>query len=336
MSADPTVIVAGARTPMGRMSGSLKGFSGSDLGGFAIKGALEKSGVAPQDVDYVIMGQVLYAGEGQIPARQAATKAGIPMSVPALSINKVCLSGLDAIALADQLIRVGEFEIVVAGGQESMTNAPHLLEKSRDGYKYGNVTVRDHMEFDALSDVFTQQGMGGLTESANTGEYAVTREEQDAFSARSHQNAAKAWKDGYFDDEVVGISIPQRKGDPIEFRADEGVRADTTPQSLGGLRPAFAKDGTITAGSASQISDGACAVVVMKKSKAEELGLTWLAEIGAHGNVAGPDSVLQLQPAEAIKHACAKEGIDVAAVAHLKGQRQGLLRSSRDPRTRRK
>ena len=278
MSADPTVIVAGARTPMGRMSGSLKGFSGSDLGGFAIKGALEKSGVAPQDVDYVIMGQVLYAGEGQIPARQAATKAGIPMSVPALSINKVCLSGLDAIALADQLIRVGEFEIVVAGGQESMTNAPHLLEKSRDGYKYGNVTVRDHMEFDALSDVFTQQGMGGLTESANTGEYAVTREEQDAFSARSHQNAAKAWKDGYFDDEVVGISIPQRKGDPIEFRADEGVRADTTPQSLGGLRPAFAKDGTITAGSASQISDGACAVVVMKKSKAEDLaGRDWCA-----------------------------------------------------------
>ena len=177
MSKDPTVIVAGARTPMGRMSGSLKGFSGSDLGGFAIKGALEKSGVKPEDVDYVIMGQVLYAGEGQIPARQAAVKAGIPMSVPALSLNKVCLSGIDAIALADQLIRAGEFEIIVAGGQESMTNAPHLLEKSRDGFKYGNVTLRDHMDFDALSDVFTMQGMGGLTESANTGERAVTREE---------------------------------------------------------------------------------------------------------------------------------------------------------------
>ena len=305
-----SVIVAGARTPMGRMSGSLKGFSGSDLGGFAIKGALEKSGVKPEDVDYVIMGQVLYAGEGQIPARQAATKAGIPMSVPALSINKVCLSGLDAIALADQLIRAGEFEIVVAGGQESMTNAPHLLEKSRDGFKYGNVTLRDHMDYDALSDVFTKQGMGGLTDAANVGDYAATREEQDAVSARSHQNAAKAWKDGFFDDEVVAVSIPQRKGDPVEFKADEGIRADTTPDSLAGLRPAFNKEGTITAGSASQISDGACAVVVMSKAKAEELRLTWLAEIGAHGNVAGPDSVLQQQPAEAIKHACAKEGID--------------------------
>ena len=312
MSNDPTVIVAGARTPMGRMSGSLKGFSGSDLGGFAIKGALAKSGVAPEDVDYVIMGQVLYAGEGQIPARQAAVKAGIPMTVPALSLNKVCLSGIDAIALADQLIRAGEFEIIVAGGQESMTNAPHLLEKSREGFKYGNVTLRDHMDYDALSDVFTMQGMGGLTESANTGERAVSREEQDAFAARSHQNAAKAWKDGYFDHEVVTVEIPQRKGEPIEFKTDEGIRADTTPESLAGLRPAFAKDGTITAGSASQISDGACAVVVMKKSKAEELGLAWLAEIGAHGVVAGPDSTLQSQPAEAIKSACAKEGISPA------------------------
>jgi acetyl-CoA C-acetyltransferase len=306
-----SVIVAGARTPMGRMSGSLKGFSGSDLGGIAIKGALEKSGVKPEDVQYVIMGQVLYAGEGQIPARQAASKAGIPMTVPALSINKVCLSGLDAIALADQMIRAGEFEVVVAGGQESMTNAPHLLEKSRDGFKYGNVTLRDHMDFDALSDVFTKQGMGGLTDSANSGEFACTREEQDAFSARSHQNAAKAWKDGLFDDEVVAVSIPQRKGDPVEFKFDEGIRAETTAASLSGLRPAFNKEGTITAGSASQISDGACAVVVMAKSKAEELGLTWLAEIGAHGNVAGPDSTLQQQPAEAIKHACAKEGIGV-------------------------
>ena len=307
-----SVIVAGARTPMGRMSGSLKGFSGSDLGGIAIKGALEKAGVAGEDVDYVIMGQVLYAGEGQIPARQAATKGGIPMTVPALSINKVCLSGLDAIALADQLIRAGEFEIVVAGGQESMTNAPHLLEKSRDGFKYGNVTLRDHMDFDALSDVFTKQGMGGLTDAANSGEFACTRQEQDEFSARSHQNAAKAWKDGLFDDEVVAVSIPQRKGNPVVFKYDEGIRPDTTSDSLSGLRPAFNKEGTITAGSASQISDGACAVVVMAKSKAEELGLSWLAEVGAHGNVAGPDSTLQQQPAEAIKQACAKEGITPA------------------------
>jgi acetyl-CoA C-acetyltransferase len=312
MSADPTVIVAGARTPMGRMSGSLKGFSGSDLGGFAIKGALDKSGVRAEDVDYVIMGQVLTAGEGQIPARQAAVKAGIPMTVPALTVNKVCLSGLDAIALADQLVRAGEFEIVVAGGQESMTNAPHLLEKSRDGFKYGDVTLHDHMAFDGLWDILTGQAMGSLTESANTGEQAFTREEQDAFAARSHQLAARAWKDGYFDDEVVTVQIPQRKGDPIEFRTDEGVRGDTTSESLGGLRPAFSKDGTITAGSASQISDGACAVVVMKKSKAEELGLSWLAEIGAHGVVAGPDSSLQSQPANAIEKALAKDGLTAA------------------------
>jgi acetyl-CoA C-acetyltransferase len=309
MSADPTVIVAGARTPMGRMSGSLKSFSGSDLGGFAIKGALEKAGVSPDQVDYVIMGQVLTAGEGQIPARQAAAKAGIPMSVPALTVNKVCLSGIDAIALADQLIRAGEFEVVVAGGQESMTNAPHLLEKSRDGYKYGDVTLRDHMAHDGLWDAFTDQPMGLLTEQANTGQVEFSRAEQDEFSARSHQLAARAWKDGLLDDEVVTVSIPQRKGDPLEFRTDEGIRADTTAESLGALRPAFRKDGTITAGSASQISDGACAVVVMRRSKAEELGLSWLAEIGAHGVVAGPDSTLQSQPAHAIQAACAKEGI---------------------------
>ena len=309
MSTDPTVIVAGARTPMGRMSGSLKGFSGSDLGGFAIKGALEKAGVAPQDVDYVIMGQVLTAGEGQAPARQAAAKGGIPMNVPALGINKVCLSGIDAIALADQLIRAGEFDVVVAGGQESMTNAPHLLEKSRDGFKYGDVTLKDHMAKDGLWDVFTDQAMGLLTESANTGDVSFTREEQDAFSARSHQLAARAWKDGLFDDEVVTVTIPQRRGDALEFRTDEGIRADTTTESLGRLRPAFAKDGTITAGSASQISDGAAAVVVMRKSRAEELGLTWLAEIGAHGVVAGPDSSLQSQPAHAIAKACEREGI---------------------------
>ncbi|MBM6405463.1 acetyl-CoA C-acetyltransferase [Phycicoccus sp. CSK15P-2] len=309
MSTDPTVIVAGARTPMGRMSGSLAGFSGSDLGGFAIAGALEKSGVAPDQVDYVIMGQVLTAGEGQIPARQAASKAGIPMSVPALTVNKVCLSGIDAIALADQLIRAGEFDVVVAGGQESMTNAPHLLEKSRAGFKYGDVTMHDHMAADGLWDAFTDQAMGLLTEKANTGDVAFTRDQQDAFAARSHQLAARAWKDGYFDDEVVAVAVPQRKGDPVELKTDEGIRADTTAESLSGLRPAFSKDGTITAGSASQISDGACAVVVMRKSRAEELGLSWLAEIGAHGVVAGPDSTLQSQPARAIAKACERQGI---------------------------
>ena len=307
-----SVIVAGARTPLGRFLGSLKDFSGSDLGGMAIKGALDKAGVRGDQVDYVIMGQVLTAGAGQIPARQAAVKAGIPMTVPALSINKVCLSGIDAIALADQLIRAGEFEIVVAGGQESMTNAPHLLEKSRSGYKYGNVTVRDHMDCDGLWDAFTDQGMGVLTEAGNSGDLEFTRAEQDEFSARSHQLAARAWKDGLYDDEVVPVLIPQRKGDPVEFKTDEGIRADTTAESLSKLRPAFRKDGTITAGSASQISDGAAAVVVMSKAKAEELGLTWLAEIGAHGVVAGPDSTLQSQPAQAIAKACAKEGITPA------------------------
>jgi acetyl-CoA C-acetyltransferase len=308
-SARTSVIVGGARTPMGRLLGSLSGFSGADLGGFAIKGALDRSGVSPDDVEYVIMGQVLTAGAGQIPARQAAAKAGISMNVPALTINKVCLSGLEAIALADQLIRAGEFDVVVAGGQESMSQAPHLLEKSRTGFKYGDVTMRDHMAFDGLWDAFTDQAMGNLTEQANTADQEFSREQQDAFSARSHQLAALAWKNGLFDDEVVAVDIPQRKGDPISFREDEGIRPDTTVESLSRLRPAFSKDGTITAGSASQISDGAAAVVVMSRAKAEELGLTWLAEIGAHGVVAGPDSTLQQQPARAIARACAKEGI---------------------------
>lgn len=312
MTDTTAVIVGGARTPMGRLLGSLKGFSGSDLGGIAIKGALEKAGVSGDQVDYVIMGQVLTAGAGQIPARQAAVKGGIPMSVPALTINKVCLSGLDAIALAAQLIRAGEFDVVVAGGQESMTQAPHLLEKSREGFKYGDVSMRDHMAFDGLWDAFTDQAMGNLTEQANTDDAAFTREEQDAFSAESHRKAAAAWEKGYFDDEVVSVEIPQRKGEPIQFRNDEGVRGDTTAESLGKLRPAFSKDGTITAGSASQISDGAAAVVVMSKAKAEELGLTVLAEIGAHGVVAGPDSTLQSQPAHAIATACEKEGITPA------------------------
>lgn len=312
MTDTTAVIVAGARTPMGRLLGSLKGFSGADLGGLAIKGALEKAGVKGDQVDYVIMGQVLTAGAGQIPARQAAVKGGIPMDVPALTINKVCLSGLDAVALAAQLIRAGEFDVVVAGGQESMTNAPHLLEKSREGYKYGDVTMRDHMAFDGLWDAFTDQAMGNLTEQANTGDVEFSREEQDAFSAASHQKAAAAWEKGLFDDEVIPVEIPQRKGEPVVFKNDEGIRADTTTESLGKLRPAFSKDGTITAGSASQISDGAAALVVMSKTKAQELGLTWIAEVGAHGVVAGPDSTLQSQPARAIAKACEKEGLTPA------------------------
>ncbi|MFD7656575.1 acetyl-CoA C-acetyltransferase [Actinosynnema sp. NPDC059797] len=306
-----SVIVAGARTPMGRLLGSLKDFSGAQLGGVAIKAALERAGVAPEQVQYVIMGQVLTAGAGQIPARQAAAHAGIPLTVPALTVNKVCLSGIDAIALADQLIRAGEFDVVVAGGQESMTQAPHLLPKSRGGFKYGDVTMLDHMAHDGLFCAFDQVAMGASTEKHNA-RYGLTREEQDAFAARSHQLAAKAAGNGVFDEEIAPVAIPQRKGDPVLFATDEGVRADTTVETLAKLRPAFASDGTITAGSASQISDGAAAVVVMSKAKAEELGLTWLAEIGAHGVVAGPDASLHEQPANAIKAACAKEGIDPA------------------------
>ncbi len=267
-----SVIVAGARTPVGKLMGSLKDFSGSDLGAIAISGALEKAGVPASAVEYVIMGQILTAGAGQMPARQAAVAAGIGWDVPALTINKMCLSGIDAIALADQLIRAGEFDVVVAGGQESMTQAPHLLMNSRSGYKYGDVTVLDHMAYDGLHDVFTDQSMGALTEQRNDQDQ-FTRAEQDEFAAGSHQKAAAAWKDGVFADEVVPVKIPQRKGDPLEFTEDEGIRANTTAESLAGLKPAFRKDGSITAGSASQISDGAAAVVVMNKDKAKELGL---------------------------------------------------------------
>ncbi|MER7127445.1 acetyl-CoA C-acetyltransferase [Streptosporangium saharense] len=305
-----SVIVAGARTPIGRLLGSLSGLSAVELGGIAIKAALERSGVAPEAVQYVIMGQVLQAGAGQIPARQAAVRAGIPMTVPSLTINKVCLSGLDAIALADQLIRAGEFDIVVAGGMESMSNAPHLLPGLRRGVKYGDAGIVDSMAHDGLSDAYDQVSMGESTERHNE-RLGLTREEQDVFSARSHELAAAAIKNGVLDDEIVPVTIPQRKGEPVVFAADEGVRADTTVEVLARLRPAFSKDGTITAGSSSQISDGACAVVVMSKAKAEELGLDWLAEIGAHGNVAGPDNSLQSQPANAIRHALDKQGLSV-------------------------
>ena len=305
-----SVIVAGARTPIGKLMGSLKDFSASDLGAIAIAGALEKANVDPALVEYVIMGQVLTAGAGQMPARQSAVAAGIGWDVPALTINKMCLSGIDSIALADQLIRAGEFDVVVAGGQESMTKAPHLLMDSRAGYKYGDVTVLDHMAYDGLHDVFTDQPMGALTEQRNDID-KFTRQEQDSYAAGSHQKAAAAWKDGVFTDEVVPVNIPQRKGDPLQFTEDEGIRANTTAESLAGLKPAFRSGGTITAGSASQISDGAAAVVVMNKAKAQELGLTWLAEIGAHGVVAGPDSTLQSQPANAIKKALGREGISV-------------------------
>ncbi|WP_432986510.1 acetyl-CoA C-acetyltransferase [Dactylosporangium sp. CA-233914] len=303
-----SVIVNGARTPMGRLLGALKDFPATKLGEIAIRAALERSGVAPEQVQYVIMGQVLQAGAGQMPARQAAVGAGVPMSVPALTINKVCLSGLDAIALADQLIRAGEFDIVVAGGMESMTNAPHLLIGQRQGYKYGDVVIKDHMAQDGLTDAYDQVSMGESTDR-HVVRLGITREVQDAFGAASHQKAAAAQKNGHFAEEIVPVEIPQRKGEPLVVTDDEQIRPETTVESLGKLRPAFTKDGTITAATASPISDGACAVVVMSKAKAEELGLEWLAEIGAHGNVAGPDNSLTSQPSNAIRHALGKAGL---------------------------
>jgi acetyl-CoA C-acetyltransferase len=305
-----SVIVAGARTPIGRLLGGLKSKSAAELGGVAIEGALAKAGVSGEQVEYVIMGQVIQAGTGQITARQAAVKGGIPMDVPAITINKVCLSGINAIALADQLIRAGEHDIIVAGGMESMTNAPHLLMKSREGFKYGDTPLVDSMAYDALFDQFTNQAMGILTEECNAASAKLTREVQDTYAARSHAMASAAAKNGVFDEEIVPVTVKGRGGD-TQVTLDEGVRADTTAESLAKLRAAFSKEGTITAGSASQISDGACAVVVMSKAKAEELGLEWLAEIGASGQVAGPDSTLQLQPSAAIAKAVKKEGISV-------------------------
>jgi acetyl-CoA C-acetyltransferase len=302
------VIVGGARTPIGRLLGSLSGFSGVQLGGLAIKAALERAGVPGDRVEYVIMGQVLQAGEGQIPARQAAVAAGIPMTVPALSVNKVCLSGLDAIALAAQLIKAGEFDVVVAGGMESMSQAPHLLPGSRRGFKYGPAELVDSMALDGLTDAFDQVSMGESTERHN-GRLGITRQEQDEFSARSHQLAAKAIKDGLLADEITPVFIPQRRGEPVIIDTDEGVRADTTAESLAGLKAAFGADGTITAGSASQISDGAAAVVVMSAEAAAAAGATVLAEIGAHGVVAGPDNSLHSQPSRAIQHALDKAGL---------------------------
>ena len=303
-----SVIVGGARTPIGKLSGSLKSFTAMELGGIAIRSALEKAGISGDQVDYVIMGHVIQAGAGQITARQAAVKGGIPMRVPALTVNKVCLSGLNAIAMADQLIGYGEFDVVVAGGMESMTQGPYLLPNARGGYRYGNSEIVDATAHDSLFCSFDQLGMGAATETY-TKLRGISREEQDAYSASSHGRAAEAMKNGLFDEEVVSVPVPQRKGDPVLVTEDEGVRADTTPDTLAKLRPAFAADGTVTAGSSSQISDGAAAVVVMSRAKAEELGAPILAEVGAHGTVAGPDASLLSQPSNAIAKALSREGL---------------------------
>jgi acetyl-CoA C-acetyltransferase len=305
------VIVGAARTPVGRLLGSLASKSASDLGGIAITAALDRAGLAPDQVQYVIMGQVLQAGAGQITARQAAVAAGIPMTTPALTVNKVCLSGLDAIALASQLIRLGEYDVVVAGGMESMTRAPHLLLNSRAGYKYGPVTVEDSMALDGLTDAFDHLSMGESTERSGR-KLGITRQEQDEFAVLSHQRAAEATKNGLFAAEIAPVTVAQKGGDQLTVTEDEGIRPGTTVEALARLRPAFGADGTITAGTSSQMSDGAAAVVVMSAEGAERAGLSALAEIGAHGNVAGPDNSLHSQPSHAIKQALHKAGLGVS------------------------
>jgi acetyl-CoA C-acetyltransferase len=300
-----SVIVAGARTPIGKLSGALASFTAMDLGGFAIAAALERAGVAPDQVGYVFMGQVLLAGQGQITARQAATKAGIPMSVPATTVNKVCLSGLNSLYLADLMIQAGDADIVVAGGMESMTQAPYLLPAARAGYRLGDGVVVDSLIYDGLFCQFDHCAMGLGTENYNRSTH-VSRSAQDHAAALSHERAAAAIKDGRLADEIVAVTVPQRRGDPLVIDTDEGVRPGTTEESLAGLKPAFDKGGTITAGNASQISDGAAALVVASKAAAERLGTTPLGEIVSYGQVAGPDASLLFQPAAAIEQALAK------------------------------
>ena len=306
-----SVIVAGARTPIGKLSGALASFPATKLGGFAIKAALERAGITGDQVDYVYMGQVLGAGAGQITARQAAVNGGIPMTVPATTINKVCLSGLNAIILADQLIQSGQADIVVAGGMESMTQAPFLLPGAREGYRIGDQKVIDSMMFDGLFCAFDICAMGAGTEKYTKSAKGIDRDRQDALAAGSHERAAAAIKDGKFNDEYVTVEVPQRKGDPILVETDEGVRPGTTADSLSGLRPAFEADGTITAGNASQISDGGAAVVVMSRAAADRIGTTPLAEIIGYGLVAGPDASLLHQPSRAIKDAGERFGVPV-------------------------
>jgi acetyl-CoA C-acetyltransferase len=306
-------IVAGARTPIGKMSGTLAGFSAAELGAIAIKAALERANVQPDEVDHVLMGQVLMAGQGQVPARQAAVKAGIPMSVPAVNINKVCLSGVNTIYLAHQLIAAGDAEIVVAGGMESMTNAPYIAVGGRAGFRYGNVELADGIIKDGLFCSFGNVLMGEGTDR-DTGT-TISRDEQDQFAVTSNVRAAAAQEKGLFDDEMIPVAIPQRKGDPVIFKVDEGVRGNTTMESLGSLKPAFVKDGTITAGNASQISDGGSAVIVMSKEAADKHGVTPLGEIVSYGMVAGPgDTSLLHQPSNAINKALAKIGGKVSDI----------------------
>jgi acetyl-CoA C-acetyltransferase len=309
-----SVIVAGARTPIGKLSGALTNLSAAELGGIAIAEALRRAGVAPDEVDHVIMGQVLMAGQGQVPARQAAVKAGIPMRVPCVNVNKVCLSGLNAIYLADQMVQSGDAQIVVAGGMESMTNTPYIAPGARAGFRYGNVELADAIIRDGLWCSFDECLMGTATDGY-TGD-SISRAEMDEVAAASHERAATAIKDGLLAEEIVPVSIPQRRGDPIVVEHDEGVRPGTTAEGLGALRPAFVEGGTITAGNASQISDGGSAVIVMSADNARARGITPLGEIVSYGMVAGPEQpTLNLQPANAIRAALAKTDLSVAELS---------------------
>ena len=309
-----SVIVSSARTPIGKLSGAFASFSAMDLGGFAIKAALERAGVSGDQVDYVLMGQVLQGGQGQMTARQAAVNGGIPMTVPAMTVNKVCLSGVDTIYLADQMINAGDADIVVAGGMESMTAAPYLLPNARAGYRMGDGKLVDSLINDGLWCAFDAVHMGAGTEKYTTETGGISRELQDELAAKSHERAAAAMKEGRFTEEIAPVAVPQRKGDPILVENDEGVRPGTTTDSLGTLKPAFAKDGTITAGNASQISDGGAAVVVMSRAKAEELGIAPIAELVSFGMVAGPDPSLLTQPSRSINAALGKAGLKVTDI----------------------
>jgi acetyl-CoA C-acetyltransferase len=305
------VIVGGARTPLGRLNGQLASLTAVELGSLAVAGALEKSGVGADRIDAVIMGQVVQAGAGQNPARQTAVKAGIGWNVPTVTINKVCLSGLTAVIDAARLIRSGDAEVVVAGGQESMTRAPHLLPGSRQGWTYGNIQAVDAVAHDGLTDAFDNESMGASTERHNS-RLGIDRTVQDEVAAASHQRAAAAAEAGVFKDEIVQVTIPQRKGEPLVLTADEGVRPNTTVQTLAGLRPAFAQDGTITAGNSSPLSDGAAALVLTSRDTAERLGLDILAVVGKPGQVAGPDNSLHSQPSNAIATALGRAGWEAA------------------------
>ncbi len=311
-----SVIVAGARTPIGKMQGALAGFSAADLGGFAIAAALQRAGISADEIEHVIMGQVLLAGAGQLPARQAAVKGGISMNVPATVVNKVCLSGLNALIQADQMISCGDADVVIAGGMESMTNAPYLLPDARGGMRIGNKSVVDSMMFDGLTCAFDNVAMGLGTERHAKAE-GMLRGAQDEFSAMSHERAANAIKDGRFADEIVAVAVPQRKGDPMMFDTDEGVRPGTTTESLAALKASFEAGGSITAGNASQISDGGSAMIVMSKAKAAALGITPLAEIVSYGMVAGPDASLLHQPSNAIRKAAKRADISISELKLL-------------------